>query len=185
MIKKILLFFVVLSTLISCIAYKNTLQKSSIDIDPIQIAISDFSKTSRLFNKDTVFFVEMLGLTNEKNVIVVRIGSNASKLLLTKDALIGSIGKLPSRYVEKDSRLFFWWDNECPLTENTLAILNKYSLLQDDENGAIKSPDRIINEARKAAHYYFCKDDFSIYKKVITNIGVGYYDIPKLDCIKN
>lgn len=107
MIKKILLFFVVLSTLISCIAYKNTLQKSSIVNDPIQIAISDFSKTSRLFKKDIVFFVEMLGLTNEKNVIVVRIGSNASKLLLTKDALIGSIGKLPSRMLKKMADYFF------------------------------------------------------------------------------
>lgn len=99
---------------------------------------------------------------------------------MTKEAVLGSKGRLPSRYIEKNGKLFFWWDDDYSLTENTLAVFNKYNLLQGDKNGTIKVPDSIIDDAEKAAHYYFCKEDLSKYKRVITNKGVGYYDAPNL-----
>ena len=168
----------------SCVSVKNAFVKSGNNQDDaIQIAILDFSKTGKLFKKDSVFSVDINGLINYKDLMVVRVGKNITKLILTKDAKIGSKGKLPSRYILKNGKLFFWWDDSYSLTEDALAIFNKYNLLQDDNNGAIKIPEHLVfDDAQKAAHYYFCKNDVSAYKKVITNKGIGYYGPPSLKC---
>jgi hypothetical protein len=150
--------------------------------DAIQMAILDFSTISKLYKRDSVFSVEIHGLVNNVDLLIVNVGKNNKKLLVTKDAIVGSTGKLPSRCFEKDGKLFFWWDDNYELTENTIALLNKFNLLQDDNNGTIKIPDFIIDDAQKAAHYYFCKEDISSYEKVITNKGIGYYDPPALKC---
>jgi hypothetical protein len=166
----------------SCYSAKTFVESGNSQDDAVRIAISDFSTIRKLYKKDSVFSVDIKGLINNKDLMVVNVGKNGGKLLLTKDANPGSIGKLPSRYIEKDGKLFFWWDNNYSLTEDAFAIFNKYNLLQDDNNGAIKIPDFIIDDAQKAAHYYFCKNDVSNYKKVITNKGIGYYTPPSLKC---
>jgi len=84
-------------------------------------------------------------------------------------------------YLEKEGKLFFWWDSSYPLTEKTLATYKKYDLLQDDD-GLIQTPDFITDDALKGAYYFFCTNDLSSYKKVITNTGFGYFDPPKLNC---
>lgn len=175
--------FVIAMIFEGCTSVKNTFAKSGNDQDDaIQIAILDFSKTPKLLKNDAVFSVELVGLSTNNNIMVVRIGKNNRKLLLTKDTKIGSKGKLPSRYVEKEGRLFFWWDDGYPLTEQALGIYKKYNLLQDDENGRVTIPDFIIDDAQKAAHYYFCKNEVSSFKRVITNKGVGYYTPPDIKC---
>jgi hypothetical protein len=146
----------------------------------IENAILDFSNTSRLYRMDTVFSVKT-GDVN-KEILVVRIGKNNMKLLITKNTKIGTKGELPSIYIEKNGKLFFWWDDDYPLTEKTLEIFHKYNLLQDDEGGIIKIPDFVNDDGKKAAHYYFCKNDLTKYKKIITNKGIGYYKPPKLNC---
>ena len=109
-------------------------------------------------------------------------GDCCDKFLYTTKTTVGSKGKLPSRYIEKDGKLFFWWDNDYPLTEEMLAILWKYNLLCDDTEGFIGFPDHTTDDSQKSADYYFCKSDLSKYKRVITNVGLGYYKPPKLKC---
>jgi hypothetical protein len=104
------------------------------------------------------------------------------KFLYTKETTVGSKGKLPSRYIVKDDKLFFWWDDDYPLTEEMLDILWKYNLLCDDTDDKIGLPDFSTDDSLKGADYYFCKSDLSKYKRVITNIGLGYYQPPKLNC---
>lgn len=97
------------------------------------------------------------------------------------DAVIGSKGKLASRYVIKNGKLFFWWDDNYPLTEETLAVFKEYDILTEVmERGWI--PDSSIDDAKKGAHYYFCRKDAFRYKRVVTNITTGYYEPPKLKC---
>ena len=48
------------------------------------------------------------------------------------------------------------------------------------ERGAL--PDNPINDAAKAADYYFCRNDVSNYKRVVTHVATGYYEPPKLKC---
>jgi hypothetical protein len=181
---RIVLLMAMMVDIWGCTATKMTyVRRGDIYEDAIQIAISDFSTISKLYKNDSVFSVGISGLINYENIIVVGVRKNNRKLLLTNDAIVGSTKKLPSRYIEKDGKLFFWWDDSCPLTEDALSVYRKYNLLQDDQGGIIKLPDSIIDDAQKAAHYYFCKEDVSKHKKVITNIGIGFYDPPSLKCI--
>lgn len=179
---RFLIIPVVLALFVKCASFKTGLiQTGGID-EMIQNAILDFSNTTKLYKKGTVFSVSVLEIV-DKDPLVVRIGENSMNLLLTKEAKIGSKGgKLPTRFIEKEGKLFFWQDDDYPLTEEALTVYERYNLLQDDEGGIITVPDFAINDAQKAAHYYFCKNDISEYKRVVTNIGVGYYDPPNLDC---
>jgi hypothetical protein len=165
-----------------CISVKKGLvQKGGID-DAIQNAILDFSNTTNLYKKNTVFSVSVFEVAN-KDLIVVRIGINRMKLILTAKAKVGSLdSNLPTRFIEKDDKLIFWWDDKYPLTEETLDVYEKYNILQDDEGGVITVPEFVVNGSQKAAHYYFCKKDLTNYNRVITSKGIGYYDPPKLNC---
>ncbi|MDR0231502.1 MAG: hypothetical protein LBI82_05220 [Dysgonamonadaceae bacterium] len=106
------------------------------------------------------------------------------RFLYTAETIVGSKGKLPSRYIEKDGKLFYWWDNDYPLTEEMLAILWKYDLLFDDTKGLVGFPQFSIDEKLKGVHYYFCRNNLSKFKRVVTNIAPGYYKPPKLNCNK-
>lgn len=163
-----------------CATFKKELIKSGGRNEVIQNAILDFSRTTRLYEGDTVFSIRT---GEDKEILIVRIGKNTTKLLLTAATRAGGKNNvLPTRFKEKDGKLFIWWDDNYPLTEEAIAVFHKYDLFQDDEGGVITVPDFAIDDARKSAHYYFCKSDLSKYKKVVTNKGIGYYDLPKLKC---
>ncbi len=190
--------FVPLVFLMGCSSFKHGMTQSGNRNEAIQNAILDFSNTSSLYRKDSVFSISFYDIVGRmvldenhkwipgepyEGLVAVSIIVNNSRLLLTSDTKAGSKReKLPSRFVEKGGKLFFWWDDEHALTEETLAVYKKYNLLQKDEGGLVTIPDFAIDDARKGAHYYFCKEDLSRYKKVITNKGIGYYDPPKLKC---
>ena len=173
---------VVFVLFVNCRSQKELMTEATDQDDAIQIAISDFSKMRRLYKKDSVFSVGMSVLTGKHKLLVVRVGKNNHKLLVTAETKIGVKGKLPSRFIEKENKLFFWFDDDYPLTAEAMAVFQRYNLLQDDENGLVTFPDSVLDDAEKAAHYYFCKDNLAMYKRVVTNIGVGYYDPPKLEC---
>ena len=167
----------------SCSSFKPQLKSNGDKETIINNAIIDFSKTKKLYKRDTVFSVKVLELTNNNDILVVRIIKNNTKVLITDDITVGSKGgKVPTRYIEKEGKLFFWWDDDYALTEEALKVFSKYNLLQDNEGGWVKFPDFTIDDAQKAAHYYFCKENLTKYKKVVTNKGIGYYDPPKVNC---
>lgn len=166
----------------NCGSFKKEIIDTGYKNEAINNAILDFSNTSKTYKKSNVFSVDAMELVENDKLLVVRIGENGSKFLLNLNTKVGDKGILPSKYVEKNGKLFFWWDNDYPLTEEMLAVLNKYNLLQDNRDGWLKSPDFKVDDSQKAAHYYFCRNHLSIYKKIITSIGIGYYDAPNLDC---
>lgn len=166
--------------MLSCSSFRNDLVKTGGRNGVIHNAIIDFSNTTRLFKRDTFFSIT----TGEDNkILIARIGKNGAKILLTRNAKIGARNnQIPTRFIEKKGKLFLWWDDDYPLTQEALDIYKKYNLLQDDRGGIITVPDFTNDDAQKAAHYYFCKNDLTRYKKVITNIGLGYYDPPSVEC---
>jgi len=186
-----------------CVSSKKPMVRSGDRNEAIQNATLDFSNT-RLFGRDvafsisfsdSVFRLELKSLDSinynyrwqrgkmYEGIVAVSISANnGNKFLLGASAKVGSRGKLPSRFIEKGGKLFYWWDDDCALTEEALAVLNKYHLLQDDGGGKILFLERTINDALKGATYYFCRDDLSKHKRVITNIAIGYYNAPKLNC---
>ena len=165
--------------------------------DFINVVISDFVAKCSLFKKDSVFEVSVedtlvkLSFQSEQsrwvldtvyqNVLVVNVFGLINKEWYFSDAVIGSKGKLPSRYAIVKGKLFFWEDDNYPLTEETLSVFKKYNILTEMmERGAL--PDNPINDAAKAADYYFCRNDVSNYKRVVTHVATGYYEPPKLKC---
>jgi hypothetical protein len=178
--KWFILLYLILLAIGGCATFRDELFQTGDRNEVILNAILDYSKTTSLYKRDSVFSVKTGEIDND--ILIVRIGKNNMKLLLTDSIVVGAKGKFPSRYIEKDGKLFFWWDDNVPLTEDMLAVLYRYSQIQDDDDGLIQFPDFVINESLKAAHYYFCKNDLTVYKKVITNKGVGYYSPPNLKC---
>lgn len=167
----------------------------------INIAIQDFSTKCNLFKKDSVFSVFFDdsvfskptliqvnkgeykdGRTHQwkkgnliDGIVSVEIGSNDDYQLYYSEE---TKSKLPTRYVIKDGKLFYWWDKNCTVTEEIIAVLWRYNILQTYSI----IPDFSSDDSQKGAHYYFCKNDLSKYKRVVTNIGLGYYKPPKLKC---
>lgn len=133
---------------------------------------------------DSVFYVDIKE-NLEDDIYVVGIIKNGIKILLSDDVKIGSTGKAPSKYIEVDGRLFYWWDNNYPLSKEALSIFKTYGLIQGDENGTILFPSFEIDDSLKGVDYFFCKSDHTIYKKVITDKGFGYYKPPNLNCPGN
>ncbi len=83
--------------------------------------------------------------------------------------------KLPTRYNIINGKLFYLWDDNYPVTQEMITVLWKFNLLQMD----LIIPDFSTDDSQKGADYYFCKNNLSQYKRVVTSIGLGYYKLPK------
>jgi hypothetical protein len=165
-------------------------------------AIQDFSKT-KLFKRDSVFYVttydtlhmvenQRIDSINIKSVkgkafpeiIAVDICATTFRYLFDTTARMDNQNRIiPTRVIEKDGRLFLWRDRNYTLTDSTLKILNKFHLV---ERGTKRDLNRFlifgIDDSKRAADYYFCRSNLSGYKRVITNIAIGYYEPPNLRC---
>lgn len=182
----------------SCSTFKNELVQTGGQEEAVQNAILDFSNTSHLYKIDMVFSIsyneefykmnfngsEWVRESLYKELTIVSISANYNKILLPNNAKVGEKNvKMPTRYIEKDGKLFYWWDSKYPLTQKALDVFNKYDLLvKDNIDGLIEFYDFEIDDNQKGVDYYFCRDDLTRYKKVVTNKGLGYYDPPKLEC---
>lgn len=176
----ILLLLTVIHFFNSCSTIKQGMVKKGDTNDAVMNAIIDFSKTGSIYKNETIFYISIKKINEDK--LVVDISKNSSKILIGKRTVIGSKGKTPSRYIEKDGKLFFWWDDNFALSQDALDIFSKYKLTQFDEDGAVLLPDNVNDEKQKGFHYYFCLCNLLNYKKVITTKGLGYYDSPNLEC---
>ena len=162
-------------------------------------AITDFADNCRLFKQDSVFNVHVEDTSRYvtlqrhqgilkwvcdsvyTNILVIEILGKRDKIGYYPNAVVGSKGKLPSKYVIVKGKLFYWRDRDYPLTEEMLSVLKKYKVLTDMIYDGML-PEYSINDAQKGASYYFCRNDLSKYKRVVTNIATEYYSPPKLKC---
>ena len=128
-----ILIIVVSCLLCGCKSSIVILQKETYQTeDFINVAISDFVSKCSLFKKDSVFKISVedtlveLSFQSEQsrwildtvyqNILVVNVFGLINKVWYFSDAVIGSKGKLPSRYVIVKGKLFFWQDDNYPLT---------------------------------------------------------------------
>ncbi len=187
----------------SCSTFKKDLIQRGDQQEAIKNAILDFSNTSGLYKKDSVFSVsyhdplykmalEKTDNGNErwiedklyKGIVAVSISADYNKMLLTDSTKVGNKGaKLPTRYIERDGKLFYWRDDDHPLTQEALNVFKRYNLLlEDDLDGVMEFYDFTTDDAQKGVDYFFCKNNLVEYKKITTNKGIGYYGAPELKC---
>ena len=200
-----ILYLSALLLMFSCSSLKKSIITAGENLQEAAIhnAILDFSTKCNMFKKDSVFSVRFNDSVFHK-AILVQVDEKSYKDGRTHEWKRGSLydgivsveisvnvdyqyyyseetkAKLPSRYIIKNDKLFYWWDDNYPVTEEMIAVLWRYNLLQTD----LIIPEFTIDDSLKGADYYFCKNDLSKYKRVVTNIGLGYYNPPELNCNK-
>ncbi len=165
----------------------------------IDEAITDFADNCRLFKQDSIFYITSLDTLKHytlqrnqgtlewicdsiyANLFVINIIPSINKLFYFPDAVVGSKGKLPSRYVIVKGKLFYWDDDDYPLTEQTLSVLKKYDALTDMIHDRVL-PETVISDSKEIAFYYFCRNNLLKHKRAVSSKSAGYYRPPKLKC---
>ena len=145
--------------------------------EAIKNAINDFSKT-KAYKKDRVFGITYKEI-RESILFISILEREENKYLYSITKPIEE-NILPSRYFEKDNKLFIWWDGNKKLSQEMFNVLKKYNMLKDDEGGWITFLDYAMDDKKKATTYYFCKNDLKEFKRIITNISD--INLPKLKC---
>lgn len=168
----------------SCAPWKDIMVTEGNQNDAIKNAIHDFLHTSKFSKKDSIFSIYFENVND--NVLGVSIGAEENKLLPSSDNKIGTNHPyFPTRYIEQEGKLFYWYDSTHVITNDLVSILSKYNQIDSlNVNGFVGIPETssLIDESKKGVHYYFCKNDLLKYKKVVTNKALGYYEPPKLEC---
>ncbi len=171
-----LLWFVVLS----CNLVKSQSTSLTLFDKAIEIAINDFSKT-KAFKKDRVFNISYKEIS--ENILFISILETEENKYLYSITKPVEENILPSRYIEKDNKLFIWWDDNKKVDQEMFDILKKYNMLKDDEGGWITFLDYAMDDKKKATNYYFCKNNLKEFRRIITNISGASF--PKLKCNDN
>ena len=99
----------------SCTTWKLNLNSLGKNDTAIENAILDFSSTSSLAKQDSTFSVLVKELNSD--IVGVSILGTINNLIVTED---GKSSEMPTRYIECDSKLFYWYDESYPLNDSTI-----------------------------------------------------------------
>lgn len=165
-----------------------------------QNAVKDFSKT-KLFKKRSFFYISFCDtvcrMKLEKpddshykwvrakvynDLIAINILPDSNMFFLDTTITITQNKGIPSRCIEQDGKLFFWYDDQYSLTNSTIKLFDKYHLLWRGAPVNAEDHPFAIDDSAEAAEYYFCKSNLFIFKRVITSRAIGAYDPPEIVC---
>ena len=190
-IVSLLLLLLLSLTIVSCsttLSSLKVLHGSNTKELAILIAIDDFSQTS-LFKKDSVFSIKFhdtvykkaIWVADEKGTYYPYTEGYYPELVAV--TIIGEENKYyynekenkiyPNRYVIFKGKLFCWYDKKYPKTDKIIEVLRAFNMLQSEDPWSFTTDD-----SKKGADYYLYKNNLSKYKRIITNIAIGFYDPP-------
>ena len=176
------LLIIVALLLECCSSSKDIMVAKGDQNDAVQNAISDYLHTENLSKKDSAFSIS-IGNINDKTIGVTILGLSRKLLPTAKDKVGTNNPGFPTRYLEREGKLFYWYDSTHTITRELIAALSKYHCIDSlNVNGFKGIPGAIAGDSKKAVDYYFCKCNLKEYKKVITSIAMGYYKPPKIEC---
>lgn len=167
----------------------------------IHTAINHFSLSYPLYEKNSVFevsytdtvFSRTYKMENNKikwingkpyeEIVAVSIFRKLGSLYVTNDDIKSRSKKIPSRYLEKNGKLFYWHDSNIPATEESLALLKKFGLIKEPQKSEDFDEVRtIIFDDEKGVIYFFCRENPLIFESMQTNRPLGTYTPPNLEC---
>jgi hypothetical protein len=168
----------------SCSTWKDNLKEKGNYEQAIENSIIDFLNTSNLSKRDKVFSLNINDVSND--ILSISIIGNHNKIFPNSDTQIGkSTNIIPTKYIEKNGKLFYWYDSQEILTIAIVKKLSNYKVIDSvNVKGLVVLGDYDIDDSKKGVSYFFCKMNLKKYKKVTTSIAFGYFDIPKLNCVK-
>lgn len=169
----------------SCAISRNTPIIKGEESEAIEIAINDFLKKCNLRKDDKVFSVTVYN-ENPDYLGIIIFGVSWEKLFATPKIKIGEKTTFPSRYIEKKGKLFYWDDSTKVLTKEMIDALARYKHIDSTyhKTGFYEGEMEAYScdETKKGIDYYFCRNNFAIFKKKITRIAMGWYLAPTLNC---
>jgi len=190
------LILLICAFLFSCNTWKESLVKEGDKGDAIHNAILDFSHSKKLFNQDSVFYLQIEDplysqkLVSESeyahqwvpdkpynDIIGISIIGDEENTYIEKDFENENV-RIPTRFAVVKGKLFLWWDDNSPLNQEVIEVLHQFHLVESEEEAMFTT-----DHNKKGANYYFCRNDLSRYKKEISTTAMGY-NIPKLKCPK-
>ncbi len=143
----------------SCATWKNELRTASNSENIIYNSIIDFHNTSSLAKKSNSFALIIKDYNND--IIRVGIYEASQKFYRTHEKLLTT---LPTRYIEYDNKIFYWWDDSLSATDEIINKLKKYNLIYNVNSFA--DIVVVIEDDKKGKVYYFCKNNIEKYKKI-------------------
>lgn len=199
--KNIILTIMLIVMLCKCSSYKRTFYAGDGGIERGRMnAITDFVftyKTPRYYLKErkgkpfNVFWIS--NQVHDQYIFAIFPYSQGYLSLKVQDSL-GKVpvSNFPNNYIIKGEKLFLWKDSLTPLNKEILNVIKKYGILDSTDvkkKLGVLSDDFedtrmvIIDHRDKGGwHYYVCKKNIEKFKKVKTNIAIGYYQPPILTC---
>lgn len=128
-----------------------------------------------------------------ENLYLLSVLPNDESIAVSIEDKIGKIPRkyFPNNYFEKEGKLFLWNDGSTPLRKDVLDVMSNYGVLDStdvkielgllpddfDDTRMIKIDDRL-----ESYNYFICRNDISMFKKVLTHKAFGYYKRPKINC---
>lgn len=167
--------------LCSCAVNKSIMQEYGDFNTALENAISDFQKT-RLNKKHNVFSVDFKEVN--ESVIGISILPVDYTYYITLIDTIGST-RLPTKHVVKEGKLFYWYDSDYGLTKALVDDFHQFNLIDSVDHAdlvALLGLGTYFDDGAKGIHYYFCKNDLTKYKRVISKWAIEEYPPPKLRC---
>jgi hypothetical protein len=164
----------------SCSSWKKIMVTKGNQNDAVQNAIYDFLHFGKLTKKDSVFSIIIKNVNEDiLGVSILREGNKIS--VITENEIEYNYRAFPTRYFEQNGKLFYWVDSTEKVSIELVDILSKMNRIDTVVTNKF-FPIRSTDDSQKATDYYFCKANLLKYKKVITNIAMGWYNLPKINC---
>lgn len=143
--------------------------------------ITDFTHTSSLFKKDSVFSIIITDTNDGK--LVIGIGEAVNKIYPKAGFKIGDYDDIiPNQYVIKEGKLFYWNDSKNITNQEIIDILKKYDYIDFKWHEEYALPPLIIDDGAEGVVYYVCKNNYKNYKKTGANNIKKHYSPPVLNC---
>lgn len=177
------LLAILINLFLYCSAIEKEVSVCNLHDEAIKIAVNDFLENCSLQKTDSVFAVNIY--IDNDDILGLSISAVHENKIYpsSKDKIGKQTNIFPSHYIEQNNKLIYWGDSTHILSEEIVRVLAKYNRIDSTFVNEEKAyPEFVINEKIKGAHYYFCKNDLSQFKRVITNKAMGWYDVPKLKC---
>ena len=169
----LLLFFLVFCC--SCGGGKSNFTNTGGVEIAIKNAITDFNKC-RLAKHNKTFHIYF---TNNSKVFGVGIVAAPEKIYIIQN---DSTNILPSKYIEYDGKLYYWYDESLPVSDDVIKKLKQYKLI--DSVKTIADIIFVNDDSKIAGNYYFCKNNLSNYYRELTKKSLCDCVPTKLKCVE-
>jgi hypothetical protein len=175
-----LMYIIVITLLESRTSWKDAMVAKGDRNDAIKNAIIDFTHARRFYRKDTVFDFLIKDINDDVLAITI-LGERNKVAVITENEVDYSYKAFPTRYVERDGKMFYWHDSTVNTPPELITKLSKMTRIDTAIIGKYLPQTWNVDYERNVT-YYFCKSDLKRYKRVYTRNPRAWFEAPEIIC---